>query len=70
MAVAQPWVCLDLVLSVEDLEDSSCRRRSLRHLRDDDAQLRQRKEDEDQVQAELLVLAQRQRAVDDLPAGK
>src|SRR6266542_1983086 len=36
------------------------------HLGDDEAELAQRKEDVDQVEAELLPLAQRQRAADDL----
>ena len=61
---------VDLALGVEDLEDAVRRRRRLRHLRDDQAELAEREEDVDQVEAELLPLAEGERAVDDLPAAE
>ena len=60
----------DVALGIEDFEDTTGRGRGLRHLSNDHAQLGHRKEDEDQVQAELLPFADRQRRVDDLITGR
>ena len=60
----------DLVLRVEDLEDALRRRASLRHQVDDEAELAHREEHVRQVQAELLPLAEGQRAADDLPSAE
>ena len=59
-----------VALGVEDLEDAAGRGAGLRHLRDDEPELAHGEEDVDQVQAELLPLAEGERAGDDLPAAE
>ena len=57
-------------MRVENLVDAVGAGRGLAHLRDDEAELAKREEDVDQIEAELLPLADRQRAGDDLVAAK
>jgi hypothetical protein len=59
-----------IALGVEDLEHARGRRAGLADLGDDDAQLGDGQEQIDQIQAELLPLAERERAFDDLPAAE
>ncbi len=59
-----------VALRVQDLEDAGRRGGGLSHLGDDEAEHGDRQEEVDQVQAELLPLAQGQRAEDDLPPAE
>ncbi len=65
-----PWLVLDVVGGVEDLKDALGRCSGLGHQVDDEAKLTQREEDVGKIQAELLPLAQRQGALNDLATAK
>ncbi len=60
----------NIALGIKDLENPPSRGRGLRHQRDDKAQLAEREEHIDQVQAELLVFAEVERAAQHLPGAE
>src|SRR5690606_22660966 len=66
--------CAGLVLyvafSVQNFKDTPCRSRRLRHQRNYEPQLPHRKEDENDIHAELLVAAEVEAVKQNLLAGK